>query len=58
MLAVGSVMAVAAHSTGSSATVVAASAHWVSTFDFAVVASRIEGAAFAFASAAGSSVVA
>jgi hypothetical protein len=58
MLAVGSVMAVAIHSTGSSAAVVAASEHWVSASGVVVVASEIEGAAFALASMASSSMVA
>jgi hypothetical protein len=51
MQAVGSVVVVVVHSTGSSATVVAAS-------KAAAAASRIEGAEFALASVAGSSVVA
>jgi hypothetical protein len=60
MLAIGSVVAVAAHSTGSSAVVVTASACWVSASEAMTVASRIEGVAFAFALASvfGSSVVA
>jgi hypothetical protein len=49
---------VAIHSTGSSTTVVIASACWVSTSIATTVASIIEGAAFALASVAGSSMVA
>jgi hypothetical protein len=58
MLVVGSIVAVAAHSASSSAVVVTASARWVSAFEAAAVASGIEGAAFALAYTAGSSVVA
>jgi hypothetical protein len=58
ILVVGSVMVVAIHSTGSSTTVVIASACWVSTSIATTVASIIEGAAFALASVAGSSMVA
>jgi hypothetical protein len=58
MLVVGSIMAVAIDSTNSSVAVVAASERWVSTFEAATIASGIKGAAFALASAAGSSVVA
>jgi hypothetical protein len=50
-------MAVVAHSAGSSTAVVAASAHWVFASEAVVVASKIEGAAFALTSMAGSSVV-
>jgi hypothetical protein len=49
MLAVGSVMAVAIHS----AAVVAASAHWVSASEVAVVTFEIDGATLKFASVAG-----
>jgi hypothetical protein len=57
---VGSVMVVAADSTGSSAVVVAASVRWVSASEATTVASRFEGVAFAFALASvfSSSVVA
>jgi hypothetical protein len=55
---VGSIVAVAVHYAGSSATVVAASEHWVFASEAAAIASGIEGAAFALTSAAGSSVVA
>jgi hypothetical protein len=48
---------VVVHSAGSSATVVAASEHWVSAHEVAAVASGIGGAAFALASMTGSSVV-
>jgi hypothetical protein len=58
MLAVGFVMAVAAHSTSSSAAVVVTSECWVSSYGVADTASEIEGAVFALASVAGSSVVA
>jgi hypothetical protein len=58
MLAVGSDTAVAVHSAGSSATVVAASEHWVLASEAAAIASGIGGAAFALASMAGSYVVA
>jgi hypothetical protein len=58
MLAVGSVIAVAIHSTGSSAVVVTSSQRWVSTSEAVAVTSGIEGTAFALASMAGSSVVA
>jgi hypothetical protein len=54
----GSIVAVAVHSTGSPAAVVIASACWVSTSEAVVVASEIEGAAFALASEASSSMVA
>jgi hypothetical protein len=57
MLAVGSIMVVAAHSTGSSAAVVAAFAHRVLAYETTVVASGIGGAAFALAYVAGSSAV-
>jgi hypothetical protein len=57
-MVVGSTMAVAAHSVGSSTMVVAASARWVSASEVAVVASGIEGVAFVLASMDGSSVVA
>jgi hypothetical protein len=57
MLAVGSVLAVAIHSTGSSAAAVAASECWVSASEATAIASRIERAAFALASAASSFVV-
>jgi hypothetical protein len=52
----GFAMVVAIHSTSSSAVVVAASTHWVSTSEAATVASETEGTAFALASMAGSSV--
>jgi hypothetical protein len=55
---VGSTMAVAIHFACSSAMVVATFEHWVSTSEAAIVASRIEDAASALASAADSSVVA
>jgi hypothetical protein len=55
---VGSVVAVAVHSASSSTVVFTASECWVSTSDATVVASGIEGVAFALASAAGSSIVA
>jgi Asp/Glu/hydantoin racemase len=58
MLAVGSIVVVAAHSAGSSVVVVTTSARWVSAFEAAVGASGIEGAAFALASTTGSSVMA
>jgi hypothetical protein len=58
MLDVGSVVAVDAHSTGSSAAVAAASARWVSASKAAAVASGIEGTAFTLAYVADSSVVA
>jgi hypothetical protein len=58
MLAMDSVVAVAAHSAGSSATVVATSVCWVSTSEATTVASRIKGAAFTLAYVAGSFVVA
>jgi hypothetical protein len=58
MLAVGSALAVAVHSIGSSAAVVIASARWVSVFEVAAVASEIEGTANTLASVAGSSMVA
>jgi hypothetical protein len=58
MLDVGSVMAVVAHSAGSSTTVVAASERWVYASKATTVASRIEDAAFALAPTTGSSVVA
>jgi hypothetical protein len=58
MLVTSSVVAVATYSTGSSAAVVIASEHWVSTSRAAVIASKIEGTAFAMASVAGSFVVA
>jgi hypothetical protein len=57
MLVVGSVMVVVAHSAGSSTAVVAASVHWVFASEAVVVAFKIEGAAFALTSMAGSSVV-
>jgi hypothetical protein len=57
MLAVGSIMAVAEYSIGSSTAVVATSAHWVSTSEAATIASGIEGTAFALPLLAGSSVV-
>jgi hypothetical protein len=57
-MAVGSTMAVAAHSVGSSTMVVAASARWVSASEAAAVASGIEGVAFVLASMDGSSMVA
>jgi hypothetical protein len=55
---VGSALAVAVHSIGSSAAVVIASARWVSVFEVAAVASEIEGTANTLASVAGSSMVA
>jgi hypothetical protein len=55
---VGSEATVAVHSTGSSATVVAASEYWVLASEAAAVASGIGGASFALASVAGSSMVA
>jgi hypothetical protein len=58
MLAVGSVMAVAAHSTSSSATVVAASKHWVYASEAAAIASGIEDVVFSLAPTTGSSMVA
>jgi hypothetical protein len=58
MLVVGSVVAVAVHSTGSSTTVVAASEHWVSGSRIVAIASEIEGVAFALPSVPSSSVVA
>jgi hypothetical protein len=57
-MAVGSTMAVAAHSVGSSTMVVAASACWVSASEAVAVASGIEGVAFVLASMDGSSMVA
>jgi hypothetical protein len=51
-------MAVVVHYAGSPATVVTASERWVSAYEATIVASRIEGDAFAWASMAGSSVVA
>jgi hypothetical protein len=54
MLGVCSVVAVAIHSASS----FAASARWVSASEAMTIASEIEGAAFALASMAGSSVVA
>jgi hypothetical protein len=58
MLAAGSIVAVVVHSSCSSTVVVSGSEHWVSTFKVVAIASEIEGAAFALASVAGSSVVA
>jgi hypothetical protein len=58
MLAVGSVMAVVAHSTGSSAAVVIAFESWVYAYEAAVVASGIEDVASTLAPMAGSSMVA
>jgi hypothetical protein len=58
MLAAGSVMAVAANAIGLSAAVVAVSERRVSASGAMTIASEIEGAAFALASVAGSSVVA
>jgi hypothetical protein len=60
ILAVGFVMAVVVHSTSSSAMVVVASERWVSASEALAIASKIEGAAFAFAlaSVASSSMVA
>jgi hypothetical protein len=58
MLAVDSVVVVAAHFAGSSATVVAISMCWVSASEATTGASRIKGAAFALAYVAGSFVVA
>jgi hypothetical protein len=55
---VGPAIAVAAHSAGSSPTVVAASECVVSTSGATTVASEIEGATFVLASVAGSSTVA
>jgi hypothetical protein len=57
-LAVGSVVAVVVHSTGSSVAVVTASEHWVSASGATAIASEIEGAAFVLAYVAGSSAVA
>jgi hypothetical protein len=54
---VGSVLAVAIHSTGSSAAAVAASECWVSASEATAIASGIERAAFALASTASSFVV-
>jgi hypothetical protein len=58
MLAVGSDVVVAIHSTGSSAKVVTTSEHWVSASEAVAIASRIGGATFALASVADSSAVA
>jgi hypothetical protein len=58
MLAVSSVVAVAVHSTGSSVAMVTASERWVPASGATTVASKIEGAAFALASTAGSSMMA
>jgi hypothetical protein len=58
MLAMGPVMAVVIHSTGSSVAVVTASEHWVSASGATAIASEIEGAAFVLAYVAGSSAVA
>jgi hypothetical protein len=55
---VDSVVVVAAHSAGSSATLVATSVCWVSASEATTVASRIKGAAFTLAYVAGSFVVA
>jgi hypothetical protein len=57
MLVVGSVVAVVVHSVGSSAVVVATSERWVSASEAAAIAYGIEGATFALASAADSSMV-
>jgi hypothetical protein len=57
MLAMASVMAVAIHSACSSAAVVAVSKRWVSASRAMVVASEIEGIAFALSSVARSSTV-
>jgi hypothetical protein len=53
-----SVMAAAVHPGGSSAVMFAATEHLVSAYGTVVIASEIGGAAFASASAFGSSVVA
>jgi hypothetical protein len=58
MLAVCSVMAVAAHSTGSSTALVTATESWVYASEATVVASGIEDAVFALAPMTSSSVVA
>jgi hypothetical protein len=58
MRAVGSTMVVVVHFAGSVATLVAASEHWVSASRIVVVASEVEGAAFALPLVAGSSAVA
>jgi hypothetical protein len=58
MLAVGSIVAVAAHFVGSSAVEVTTSERWVYTSKAIAVASRIEDAAFALAHVTDSSVVA
>jgi hypothetical protein len=55
---VGSVMAVATHSASSSATVVAASEHWVYASEAAAIASGIEDVVFSLAPMTGSSMVA
>jgi len=58
MRAAGFVVAAAAHSACSFAAVFAATEHLASASEIAAVASEIGGAAFALASAVGSSVVA
>jgi hypothetical protein len=58
MLVVGSIVAVATHFVGSSATVVAPSECWVYASEATTVASIIEDAAFQLAPMIGSSVVA
>jgi hypothetical protein len=57
MLVVGSDVAVAVHSAGSSTVMVTAFERWVSASEAATVASGIGGATFALASVADSSAV-